>query len=116
MQAQALNSPINTFYNKSKIILKIIYLSIMIKVPTEITIELKKRQFIWSTKPKINNETRSFDFKDKGLKIVDINKKKASLWCSLIKRLYDDSFHEWKLIPLKLFKKFGDELKFHSNL
>ena len=116
MQAQALNSPINTFYNKSKIILKIIYLSIMIKVPTEITIELKKRQFIWSTKPKINNETRSSDFKDKGLKIVDINKKKASLWCSLIKRLYDDSFHEWKLIPLKLFKKFGDELKFDSNL
>ena len=115
MQAQALNSPINTFYNKSKIMLKI-YLSIMIKVLTEITIELKKRQFIWSTKPKINNETRSSDFKDKGFN-VDINKKKASLWCSLIKRLYDDSFHEWKLIPLKLFKKsFGDELKFHSNL
>ena len=43
--------------------------------------------------------------------------KIASLQCSWIKRLYDDSFHEWKLIPLKLIKKsFGDELKFHSNL
>ena len=63
------------------------------------------------------NETISPDFKNGGLKNVDINKKIASLQCSWIKRLYDDSFHEWKLIPLKLIKKsFGDELKFHSNL
>ena len=62
-------------------------------------------------------ETISPDFKNGGLKNVDINKKIASLQCSWIKRLYDDSFHEWKLIPLKLIKKsFGDELKFHSNL
>ena len=41
----------------------------------------------------------------------------ASLQCSWIKRLYNDSFQKWKLISLKLIKKsFGDELKFHSNL
>ena len=73
-----------------------------------------QKQFIWSTKPKIKNETISSDFKDRGLKNVDINKKIASLQCAWIKRLYDDSFHEWKLIALKPIKKsFGDELKFH---
>ena len=59
----------------------------------------------------------SSDFKDKGLKNVDINRKIASHQCSWIKRLYDDSFHEWKLISLKLIKKsFADDLTFHSNL
>ena len=63
------------------------------------------------------NRNNISDFKNGGLKNVDINKKISSLQCSWIKRLYDDSFHEWKLIPLKLIKKsFGDELKFHSNL
>ena len=38
----------------------------MIKVPTEILVELKKieKQFIWPTKPKIRNETISSNFKD----------------------------------------------------
>ena len=39
------------------------------------------------------------------------------LQCSWVTRLYDDSFHEWKVIPLKLIKKsFGPHFKFHSNL
>ena len=34
-----------------------------------------------------------------------------------MRRLYDDSFHEPKVIPLKLIKKsFGSHFKFHSNL
>ena len=104
---------------KTFLISKIVYLSMMIKVPTEIIVELKKiqKQFIWPTKPKIKNETISSDFKDGGLKNVDINKKIVNLHCSWIKRLYDDSFHEWKLISLQLIKKsFGGALKFHSNL
>ena len=91
----------------------------MIKVPTEIIVELKKLQkrFIWPTKPKTKNKTISSDFKDGGLQNVDINKKRASLQCSWIKRLHDYPFHEWKLIPLKLIKKrFGDDLKLHSNV
>ena len=37
--------------------------------------------------------------------------------CSWIRRLYDNSFHEWKLIPLFLIKNsFGSSFKFHSNL
>ena len=35
-------------------------------------------------------------------KHVDINSKIASLQCSWIKRLYDDKFHEWKLIQFHL--------------
>ena len=37
--------------------------------------------------------------------------------CSWVRRLYDDSFHEWKVISLKLIKKsFGSHFKFHLNL
>ena len=104
---------------KTLAISKIVYLSMMIKVPTEIIVELEKiqKRFIRPTIPKIKNETISSNFKDGGLKDVDVNKKVASLQCSWIKRLYDDSFHEWKLISLKLIKKsFGGDLKFYSNL
>ena len=75
---------------------KVIYLPMIIKVPTQIIVELKKIQkgFIWWTKPKIKKETISSNFIDGGLKNVDINKKIASLQCSWIKRLYGDSFHK----------------------
>ena len=34
-----------------------------------------------------------------------------------MRRLYDESFHEWKVIPLKLINKsFGSHFKFHSNI
>ena len=37
--------------------------------------------------------------------------------CSRVRRLYDDSFREWKIITLRLIKNaFGISLKFHSNL
>ena len=76
-----------------------------------------QKRFIWPSKPTIVNKTISSKFKDGGLKNVDINKNIASLQCSSIKILYNDSFHEWKLISLKLIKKlFGDDLKFYSNL
>ena len=59
----------------------------------------------------------SSNFKDRNLKNIDVTKKITSIQCSWIKRLYDGSFHIWKLIPLKLIKKtFGDELRFNSNL
>ena len=72
---------------------------------------------MWPSKPKIKNETLCSDFKHGGLKNVNIQKEIISLQCSLVRRLYDDSFHEWKVIPLKLIKKaFGSHFKFHSNL
>ena len=35
------------------------------------------------------------------LKSVDIEQKIASLKCSWVKRLYTETFHEWKIIPLQ---------------
>ena len=100
---------------KTLAISKIVYLSIMIKVPAEIIDESEKiqKRFIWPFKPKIKNQTISSNFEDRGFKNVDINKKTVSVQCSLIKRLYEDFFYEWKLIPLKLVKKWvGNNLKF----
>ena len=56
----------------------------MVKVPTEIIVDLEKiqKRFIWATKPKIKTETISSNFKDRNLKNVDINKKITSIQCS----------------------------------
>ena len=57
------------------------------------------------------------DYKNEGLKNVDIHLKIASLQCSSIKGLYDDNFHIWKIIPKYLISKiFGSMFKFHPNL
>ena len=104
---------------KTLAISKIVFLSLISKVPTEIISELERIQktFLWPSKPKIKNETLCSDFKHGGLKNVNIQKKIIRLQCSWVRRLYDDSFHEWKVIPLKLIKKsFGSHSIFHSNL
>ena len=45
------------------------------------------------------------------------NIKFVSLRCSWLKTLYDDCFHEWKIIPLHLLNKcFDPSFKFQSNL
>ena len=50
-------------------------------------------------------------------KIFDVPNKIIAVQCSWIRRIYDNSFHEWKLIPLYLTEKsFGRSFKFHSNL
>ena len=37
--------------------------------------------------------------------------------CSWVKKLYDENFHEWKIIPLHLIRiTLGQNFKFHSNL
>ena len=49
--------------------------------------------------------------------MVDIPSKIIALQCSWIRRPYDNSFHEWKLIPRYLIEKsFDTSFKFHSNL
>ena len=56
-------------------------------------------------------------FETGGLKNVDINLKVISLQCSWVKKLYDENFHEWKIIPLHLIRiTLGQNFKFHSNL
>ena len=69
--------------------------------PHQVVKELEKIQksFLWKdSTPKIRHEITCRDYKDSGLKNVDISYKVVSLQCSWIRRLND--FHEWKLIPL----------------
>ena len=75
-------------------------------------------EFIWKGKnPKIKNSTLCNDYEYGGLKNVDIFSKVVSLQCSWIKRLFDNNFHQWKLIPLYLIRQYlGKNFKFHSNL
>ena len=76
-----------------------------------------KRLFWNNSSPKIKHETLCNDNKAGGLKNIDITNKIIALQCSWIRRLYDNIFHEWKLIPLYLIEKsFGISFKFQSNL
>ena len=99
---------------------KIVFQSFIAIVPKHVINELEKIQkaFLWkNSTPKIKHETLCNDYKAGGLKNVDIPNKIIALQCSWIRRLYDNSFHEWKLIPLYLIEKsFGKSFKFHSNL
>ena len=104
---------------KSLAISKIVYLSTISRITNDIIQELKKIQksFLWNSNPKIKYNTLCSDFKNGGLKSVDIDKKIISLQCSWVKRLYDEFFHDWKIIPLKLIEKYlGKFFKFHSNV
>ena len=105
---------------KTLAISKLVYLALLTVIPDHITDEVTKIQksFIWhDSSPKIKHETLRMEFKAGGLKNVDIRFKFVSLQCSWVKKLYDDCFHEWKIIPLHLLNKcFGPSFKFHSNL
>ena len=60
------------------------------------------KAFLWqNSTTKIKDET-FFNKKDGGLKNFDIQNKIIALQYSWIKGLYNNSFHEWKLIPLNL--------------
>ena len=99
---------------------KIIFQAFVAPIPIYVVTELEKTQksFLWeNSTSKIKLDTLCNDYKHDGLKNVDIWKKIISLQCSWIKKLYDDSFHEWKIIPLHLISRtFGKSFIFHSNL
>ena len=99
---------------------KLVYLALFTVIPNHITEEVAKIQksFIWhDSSPKIKHETVRMEFKAGGLKSVDIRFKFVSLQCSWVKKLYDDCFHEWKIIHLYLLNIYFDpSFKFHSNL
>ena len=62
-------------------------------------IENIQKNFHWNcTTPKIKHKTLCNSFAAGGLRNNDVNTEIASFECPWIKRLYDDSFHERKLI------------------
>ena len=62
-----------------------------------------------SATPKTMHETLCNDYKAGGLKrrVIILNKIIA-LHCSWVRKLYDNYFYEWKLIPFYLIKKSFD--------
>ena len=105
---------------KTLAISKIVYLAFLTVIPNSLIEELQKIQktFIWhSSRPKISHKTLCNNFENGGLKHVDISSKIISLQCSWLRKLCDENFHEWKIIPSHLINKyFGKSFKFHSCL
>ena len=103
---------------KSLAISKLIHLALVTEIPTTTINLLTKIQteFIWKRKnPKIKNSTSCNDYECGGLNYVDIFSKVVSLQCFRIKRLFDNNFHQWKLIPVYFIRQYLGK-KFHSNL
>ena len=89
---------------------KLVYLALLTVIPNHVTDEAAEIQksVIWhDSSPKITHETLTMEFKAGGIKSVDIRFKFVSLQCSWVKKLYDDCFHEWKIIPLHLLNIFA---------
>ena len=105
---------------KTLAISKIIHLSLVTNVPTQIINELNKiqKEFIWNgSNPKIKHSTLCNKYENGGLKNMDVLSKVISLQCSWIKILYDNSSHPWKIIPSHVTDTYlGKSLEFHSNL
>ena len=82
------------------------------------TRENTKKVFLWENlTSNIKHDTLCNYYKHGGLKNVFICNKIISLECLWIKRLYDDSFHEWKITPLHLISRtFSKSFIFYSNL
>ena len=99
---------------------KITFLGQVLEIPNQIrdTLQQIQKAFLWnSSSPKVKLETIWKDFQCGGLKNVDIKSKIIILQCYWVKKLYDESFHQWKIIPLTLIKNtFGECFIFHSNL
>ena len=88
-------------------------------IPPSITDQLDKTQnnFIWNgLNPKIKKSTYN-NYKNGGLKNVNIAAKISSLQSSWIKRLFDENFHDWKILPHHIIhKSLGKTSMLHSNL
>ena len=102
---------------KTLAISKIVYLTFLTDVSNSLIEELQKFQksFIWhSSRLKISHKTLCTNFGNGGLKHVDISSKSISLQCSWLRKLCDENFHEWKIIPSHLINKyFGKLFKFY---
>ena len=105
---------------KSLAVSKVIHLLLITKLHNNIVDLLHKIQknFIWQgKKTKIKRSTLSNGYDKGGIKNVDLRDKITSMQCSWVKRLFEDDFHDWKVIPLFLIgKHLGKNFKFHNNI
>ena len=118
MRHLSLEGKITTY--KFLAISKIVHLALLTFFPKNIIEELNEiqKKFLWSNKKcKVKHDTLCNNYKNEGLKNVDINLKIVSLKCSWIRRLYNEFHHDWKTIPLNYINNVLEKnFKFHSNL
>ena len=75
------------------------------------------KDFIWNKlQLKIKHSTLIANYEEGGYKDVDVASKMISLKIIWIRRLIDDNFHTWKIIPSKLFRPIGGMSFFRRNL
>ena len=119
---RARNLPLegNTTVFKSLALSKITHLALAKTIPPSIMNQLNKTQknFIWNElNPKIKNSTINNNYKNGELKNANIAAKISSLQSSWIKKLFDENFHDRKIIPLHIIhKSSGKKFMSHSNL
>ena len=106
--------------SKSLAVSKVIHLLLITKLHNNTVDLLHKIQknFIWQgKKTKIKRSTLSNGYDKGGIKNVDLRDKITSMQCSWVKRLFEDDFHNLKVIPLLLISKhLGKSFKFHNNI
>ena len=94
---------------KSSAISTVIHLLLITKLRNN-TIDLTykiQKNFLWQgKKAKIKPSTLCNVYKNGGLKNVDFRNKILSIPCSWVKRLFEDDFHDWKVVPLLLIGKY----------
>ena len=84
---------------KTLAISKIVFQSMIRLVPRHFVNEFERIQkaFLWkNSSPEIKHETLCNYYKGGGLKNVDILNKIISLQCLWIRRLYNNSFHDFR--------------------
>ena len=94
MQCLAIEGKITIFKRLARA--KVVYLALLTVVPNRIIDELIKIQ----TNSKIKHKTLLLDHKQ-----VDVTFNITSLQCSWLKRIFDDSFLEWKVISKDIYIK-----------
>ena len=91
----------------------------MIPVPQKFRDTLKSlhSEFIWNgKKAKIKHSSLIGEYRDGGLKDVDIEGKILSLEILWVRQLKDSNFHPWKVLANQLLSPVGGEAIFHTKL
>ena len=90
----------------------------MAHVPNRTIQELKSIQsrFFWnSSTPKIKDSALIGDYAEGYLKNVDIDTKLKALKLTQVRRLGDDNYHPWKVLPRNYFTLPNDDSVFHRD-
>ena len=77
-----------------------------------------QKNLIWQGKrAKIKHSTLCNGYEKGGIKNVDLINKITSMQCSWIKRLFENYFFNWKVIPSFLIDKhLGKNFNFYNNI